>query len=284
MSILTETTTFSRNQGYYAKAVNFAKMYVKPRTLDAIEYLFALNIPIASTLMAATQATGYSFNFTSPKDLILGTALAASSMAVGIKSLITFQTQIKSPLIKHNMRDIIESSKPRLKSALIFRTTEDPYDMAMNHVAVSHFQKLAKKHSIEILDGSSKTEIQKRMLSNEKKYDKILIEAHATSESIVLAPDTLLTNNSHKTIKWLNDHIEYGGLIAIKGCSAGQGENNIAREISAGCPNATVYASSADIYALQGFDLDEEGIPAFNDGIILKGKDTTRIYRNGISL
>ncbi len=67
-------------------------------------------------------------------------------------------------------------------------------------------------------------------------------------------------------------------------CSAGKGEENIAREISRACPKATIYAAIDSIHVIVGADYEEDAIPAFNDGRCRKGKDITRIYRNGVSI
>lgn len=288
MTSITDHITAPRTHGVYGRTINFTRQYLKPSKIDRIEILAILITVQFTTAILGKYTTSLLLDHSdisnsqiSNKGFLIHATLA---IILSIGYLKRHVERIKHPFIKKEIQYIIESSKKNKQSMLIFHTTCDPDGAFMNHHKLALYEKLAEKYSLEILEGFSKSEIQAAMEVNHKKYDRIDFHAHAGPQSIELAADAYLVKNSKRTLNWLNSHIQDGGIICLDGCSAGKGEENIARDISRACPKATIYAAKDTISGIVGVEYEDDAIPVFNNGMSCKGKDITRIYQNGISI
>lgn len=264
-----------QQQGFYARAVHLAKQYVNPGTLDWIEWLAAPAIPAVCQIFSE----GFSCFTRLPtfkEWIVFGVSLGFSLLHMKC---------VKFPFIKQEIRSIIESSKENDRTMLIFSSSSTDWNGAFKtHSQLDGYQKLGRNYSIEILESSSKRDRHEKLDSladQKKKYNRIDFKLHGNKECLRLGPEDEIYLNALGFFEWLRDSIKPGGTIVLEVCEAGKGLENIARRISQYCPEAIILASSADIHIFTGCEYDPQGIPSFNDSRYCKGKDTTRIYRNG---
>jgi len=293
------TTTSIPCNNYFTRALNFAQEYIKS---DGMR--------IMAACVAATAAAGFALIKEFPEAIPstfgkLCFALATPVVVFGIGK-IGVKLSRKMDAIAKNMpkalnasqiASTIGSSRNKPNSMLFFRTTYDYNDVYISQAEVSRVKELAKSHSIELLTGSDKSEINQNMEQIKTQYDKIVIKAHANPEWLRLAEGLVLTKNSKKTMGWFRDHVKPGGAIILEACSAAKGVDNIAREISFACPEAYVYGSDSDIEHISGLTYDQDCIPTFYDYVPPKNenedlddylirtanykRDSTRVYKNG---
>lgn len=266
----------SSMNGFYAKTINFVKQFAKPLSIDIFEMML---IPATCTVAALA------FDFLS-KDLsclknkkFKNANLIKSFLITGftIFGSILYHKSIKYPFIDQTRQEIVKNSKNKNKSALILFTKNDWNRGFSNHKQLEDYDKLAKNFAIDHLEISS----EKELTSLNKKYDAIYFYAHGNEESIHLASDVILTKKSNRVLKHLKRIIKDNGTIGLISCETAKGNTNIAKDISIACPNAFVYAPTDSIHALMGSEYDDNGTPCFNDGTYWKGKNITRVYKNG---
>lgn len=270
----------------YERAVHFAQKYISPSTLEKVESSLIHGtacVPFVMGALSQVSNNNDSNEFGAPSlsQMCAGTAIIFGGMAAGMLAIMEFNKRVKTPYVKHEIKRAIENSKDSPKTKLIFQTAIDPLGSFSTHVEVSRYQQLAKTHKINVLSSEKDSILTIRMKQNKEKYDMIVIKGHSDSENIALTRNFYLKSHSSKNMKWFNDHIKDGGIIALECCSAGNGMENVARELSKACPNAYLYASSEDIDVVDGIQYDKDGNPTFNNGICCKGKDKTRLYRSG---
>ncbi|EKE08706.1 MAG: hypothetical protein ACD_17C00037G0002 [uncultured bacterium] len=261
-------------QGLYARIIDFSKQYVKPATIDLVE------IFLISALTQGLISAGLNrFPFYTQNANILSSICLGFFGLIGPPSL--YHKYIKNPFITQKLQDIIQNSQGNSQSMLVFRTTNDWNKSLENHQTLDNYQKLGKKYSIEILKVNSEAQLKSALELNNRKYDRIEFQAHASQTGIELAPQTNLTKSSKWILTWLDNHIKDNGIIGLDCCSTGKGHKNIALAISRACSGSTVYAATGSINGGWGTEYGEDTIPSFNDGLFWKGKDITRMYRNG---
>ncbi len=204
----------------------------------------------------------------------------ALGLGAGAVSYYLFKRFIKPAVIEREVESAIANSKTNPKSALMIHTTQDHNGAFSSTHAVSRvFRDCAKRHSIDRIRGMT---YQERLKVQGKKYDVIAIMAHGQSKVINMDGEFFgFTGSSLKKIGFLSCRLKEGGKIILCSCSTGQGDDNVAKAISEGIPHATVYAPSKDVYAAVGEEFDEDMTPTFNDGILFKGNDMTRVYKSG---
>lgn len=283
----------------YAKGIEFVKQYGTSRTLDLWEGTTLPRFFRAIATLGVAAAIAYpaihlrSTLSTPQLALTIGGALAlaprlGSRIAAG--AITIFRKVFKPSYVARQIEKIKELSKSNSKSALILQTSHDPNEAFTTHQFVDSFKRWAAKHSIDIIKENSRIAIAKAMqlkIDSKKKYDVIVFSGHSTADGIRLAENMFLSKSYEAFdgfMKAIESHLKESGSIIINGCSAGSGENNIAREISCKLPHATVYASSDKVSALS-IDYDDDMTPCFYNyaswDFNTPKKDTTRIYRNG---
>ena len=261
-------------QDLYAKAMHLAKQYIQPGTLDWIELLGP-----------GFVGAGYQVFLEGFSSLIRLPNLKECIMTVGaLGTIALYQKYLKIPFIKREIQAVIESSKKNDQTVLIFRSFSADWIAFKTHSNLDKYQKLGKNFSIEVFESSSKQDrhySQDQLASQKKKYNRIDFHNHGSPDCLQLGPGDIISTGSIGFFEWLNDRIKPGGTIVLDVCQAGKGLENIARCISKFCPEATVLASSDDIHGYLGSEYDRHGTPSFNNGTFFKGKDITRIYRDG---
>lgn len=259
---------------------NLTKQHVSAKTLTTLEVLSSL---------VATVASIASLSYLVIDSVITSIPLSNTKILGGLAmfgvTLLSLRRlkNIKPKLEQQALRTLTEASKTNHQSMLIFQSSSDHNGAFQVGIPKKFnlFQRLAERYSIKILEITSKAQLQSEMGKNSTQYDRILFRAHGGPEGMRLAASTFLTQNSQRAFAWLNDHIKDNGIIELVSCSTGKGTENIARTISRACPKATVYAPGDQLH-IMGINYDESLMPSFNDySPFGKGKDITRVYKNG---
>lgn len=284
----------------YSTTVSHAKRCLKPSTIDEIErYLgtVAGGITAISTLVVSgiilnqIPALGIPG---SPEDKPtmphkIFTAIAAPVILYATYKTIQKMKAINARLaaslrpykkrfIELEIEKFVDSTKNNNKLALIFRPSNDQSEALMRHTELSSLQNSTENHSVSLISGNSKSQMIQEMSSDKNKYHKIIFRSHGNNDRLVIGDQVILRKTSTNTFKWIREHAQNGAIISIEACCAGKGEENIARDISRACPQATVYASMTVVDSAGGVVYDKDGIPSFN----YWGLNSTRIYRNGV--
>ncbi len=254
-------------QSTYQKWTNHAKQHISPTSLDVIETALSLIAP---------AALGY-FGLSNQILRIAG------SLGCGIAGSYLFHKFLKSPAIEREVETIVSGSRDSTKPSALFIHTKNDHNGVFNctHSIPNTYQKFALHFSIDRIRGFSYEE---RIKSQGKTYDTIAILAHGHPLSISMDGEGVFFSfheYSAKKLNFLASRLKEGGRIILDSCSTAQGENNIAQRISETIPHATVYGSSKQVYAVVGIEYAPDLTPAFNDGCLRKGRDTTRIYKAG---
>jgi hypothetical protein len=290
----------NNNYNLYSRSINFAKQYLTPSRIDQIEKSLG-NIAIGMITASALAITCILTPLRPREDVpcfpedtptILSEIITIIAAPVVIyatykgsqilvdtvnKKLEKCLFPYKNRFINQEIEKFADSSKPKSRLALLFRPSTDRTGALIQHAEIPLLQKATEYHSINVISGSSKSQMNERMASDQNKYDKIIFRNHGNRDCLVLGDQVILKSTSKKTLEWLSEHTQAGAIISIEGCCAGKGEENIARAISRACPHATVYASSETVDAEDGVIYDKDGIPFFS----YFGANTTRKYQNG---
>jgi hypothetical protein len=297
----------SINNNYYnlySSAVNSAKRFISPETIDRIEKNLSF---FAATILAtiSAPAIAYLSNPTRtdadlpclPEDGPESIFSTKSVIAIGVGAYVMYKAiQIgksvderfkkfinpyKDRLIREKIEEMETASKSNKQSALVFRPSSDSIGaLILQHSEIPHLQKSTKNHALKVLFCSTGAQLREQIDADTTKYHKVIFRTHANSSDLWLGESIVLTKNSSKMLTWLRNHIEDDAIISIEGCCAAEGEENIARDISRACPQARVYASQKDTTPYDTTTYDEQGIPRFSD----KLKSTTRAYQNGAEI
>lgn len=271
----------------YARGINITKRYIEARTIDKIE-CFA-GCFFALSLWGPLSILGCLLPPIAKR--VFETAIVSSVFFITIHSNKLYYKHIKIPYIEKEFQNTIKTSQSNQKSALIWRelisNSNNNFSEFSQHHHLLNTKKLAENYSLKVLTNFSEDELAHNRDFEYKKFDRIILNAHGDKNHICVEP--ILTRYSNKELKWLNAHIEDGGIIVLESCCTGEGRDNIAREISFACPKATVYAPSGPIQASE-IEYDNNLVPSFKSENILallsfgwfgETHDITRLYQNG---
>ena len=268
MSVLIGSKSLSGLLNTCGNGISYVKNNVHSLVRDIIDEVSSIIIPAIFVAECTT-------------DLISNKILrGALSLGAGACSYYLFKRFIKPAMIEREVESAVANSKGNLKSALMIHTTQDHNGaFSSTHTVSRVFRDCAKRHSIDRIRGMTYEE---RLKVQGKKYDVIAIMAHGQSKVINMDGEFFgFTGSSLKKIGFLSCRLKEGGKIILCSCSTGNGDENVAKAISAAIPHATVYAPSKDVYAAVGEEFDEDMTPKFNDGRLFKGNDITHVYKNG---
>lgn len=280
--------SINTDHGYYARLIHFAKQHASLKTIEGIESSLvhaSTCIPFTFAALAAMKATSdrkmYDYSPPSWGELASLAATVIGGIAIGMMGVIQFNKRVKSPFIKHQIENAVNSSKKCSKTMLVFKTSVDPFGAFSTHLEVSRYERFAKTHSIKILSAETEIPLQVKMNTIKDEFDLIVIKGFANANSICLAPGILLTEESKHMHRWFKKHLKENGIIAIEGSNTGEGKENIAQALSKVCKGASVYASSSNVDVIDGIEYDEEGVPSYSNGCWSKGENMTRLYQDG---
>lgn len=257
----------------YQNLSNFAKQHISASNLDLIE---------VATSVAGSGALGY-----------LGSSLVLSNPILSAVSLVgcavagcyLFHKFLKGPAIEREIESIVKGSKDDTKPTSLFIHTKNDFNGACTdcHAVVEPYRTGAQGFSLDRIRG---LDYEERIKVQGKKYDIILLSAHASPFSISMDGDGLFFGfhaGRKKQIDFLASRVKVGGKIILDCCSTAQGDDNIAQSISKSIPDATVYGSSTSVHALFGSQYAPDMTPTFKGGIFCQ-RNTTRAYKNGASI
>lgn len=259
----------------YQNVIDFTQKYIKPQWIDKLE--------TCGVLAASAALSFVCLSALSPSSLSYSLMNAYTSVCIASVGITLFNKYLKGPAIEQKIEKIVENSKDDQKPKALFIHSQNDHNGALTyyHANVETYQKCASKYAIDRIRGFSYEE---RFKVQGKKYDIISILSHGHPSSIAVDGRDFFSTLNHfssKKINFLAARVKPWGKIILEACSTAKGENNIAQHISECIPYATVYGSSSLIYNGVGTEYDPNMTPSFNDGILCKGKDTTRIYRCG---